>query len=102
MPFAPGFVDWQSTGGRRRDLDHGGVHRCSGRPGGPSGRLPVSSAPMRRAGPILIVVIGLLALLIDFAPGLRLPTLGDTEGGTRPSRRSSVWTSRAGFGSSTG
>ena len=31
---------------------------------------------MRRTGPILIVVIGVLALLVDFFPGLRLPTLG--------------------------
>jgi preprotein translocase subunit SecD len=30
---------------------------------------------MRRTGPILIVVIGVLALLVDFYPGLRLPTL---------------------------
>jgi preprotein translocase subunit SecD len=31
---------------------------------------------MRRTGPILIVVIGILALLVDFYPRLRLPTLG--------------------------
>jgi preprotein translocase subunit SecD len=34
------------------------------------------SASMRRTGPILIVVIGILALLVDFYPSLRLPTLG--------------------------
>jgi preprotein translocase subunit SecD len=28
---------------------------------------------MRRAGPIIIIVIGVLALLIDFFPSLRLP-----------------------------
>ncbi|HEV8490257.1 MAG TPA: protein translocase subunit SecD [Candidatus Limnocylindrales bacterium] len=31
---------------------------------------------MRKTGPILIVVIGTLALLVDFYPGLRLPDLG--------------------------
>jgi len=35
---------------------------------------------MRRTGPILIVVIGLLALLVDFFPRLRLPIIGP-EGG---------------------
>ena len=34
---------------------------------------------MRRTGPILIVVIGLLALIVDFAPRLRLPQLGGGE-----------------------
>jgi preprotein translocase subunit SecD len=50
---------------------------------------------MRRTGPILILVIGLLALIVDFAPRLRLPALGgdtrvvetklglDLEGGLR-------------------
>ncbi len=37
---------------------------------------------MRRAGPILILVIGLLALLVDFYPRLRLPLGGD--GTNRP------------------
>ena len=36
---------------------------------------------MRKTGPILILVIGLLALLIDFYPRLRLPDFGG--GGTR-------------------
>jgi preprotein translocase subunit SecD len=31
---------------------------------------------MRKTGPILIAVIGILALLVDFYPGLRLPSLG--------------------------
>ena len=36
---------------------------------------------MRRAGPILIAVIGLLALAVDFLPGLTIPDLqGDTGG----------------------
>jgi preprotein translocase subunit SecD len=38
---------------------------------------------MRRAGPILIVVIGLLALVIDFVPGLRVPNPSDP---SNPSR----------------
>jgi preprotein translocase subunit SecD len=38
---------------------------------------------MRRAGPALILLIGVLALIIDFFPGLRLPDLGSTEGGSR-------------------
>ncbi|MFL5757435.1 MAG: protein translocase subunit SecD [Chloroflexota bacterium] len=39
---------------------------------------------MRRAGPILIVVIGLAALIVDFFPGLRAPASGDQSGGSRP------------------
>ena len=35
---------------------------------------------MRRTGPILIAVIGLLALVIDFWPNLTLPALSGTEG----------------------
>ncbi len=38
---------------------------------------------MRRFVPILIVVIGLLALAIDFWPGLKLPTFGDPAAGPR-------------------
>jgi len=37
---------------------------------------------MRKAGPILIVIIGVLALIIDVVPGLTLPDSGDT--GSRP------------------
>lgn len=36
---------------------------------------------MRRAGPVLIVVIGLLALVVNFWPGLRLPAFGDEGSG---------------------
>src|SRR3954451_22921627 len=32
---------------------------------------------MRRAGPILILIIGVLALIIDFAPGLTRPDTGE-------------------------
>ena len=38
---------------------------------------------MRRFLPILIVVIGLLALAIDFWPGLKLPAFGDAAAGPR-------------------
>jgi protein-export membrane protein SecD len=38
---------------------------------------------MRRFAPILIVVIGLLALAIDFWPGLKLPALGDPQAGAK-------------------
>ena len=38
---------------------------------------------MRRFVPILIVVIGSLALAIDFWPGLKLPTFGDPAAGPR-------------------
>jgi protein-export membrane protein SecD len=38
---------------------------------------------MRRAGPLLIIVIGILALIIDFAPGLRLPDFSPTGTGDR-------------------
>jgi preprotein translocase subunit SecD len=38
---------------------------------------------MRRFVPILIVVIGLTALIIDFYPGLKLPVLGDPQAGPR-------------------
>ena len=37
---------------------------------------------MRKTGPILILIIGVLALIIDFVPGLRLPD-SSTEG-SRP------------------
>jgi preprotein translocase subunit SecD len=37
---------------------------------------------MRRTGPILIAVIGVLALIVDFLPGLTLPNIGP-DGGTR-------------------
>jgi preprotein translocase subunit SecD len=37
---------------------------------------------VRRAGPILIAVIGVLALLVDFLPGLTLPDFS-SEGGSR-------------------
>ncbi|HEX5241381.1 MAG TPA: protein translocase subunit SecD [Candidatus Limnocylindrales bacterium] len=36
---------------------------------------------MRRAGPILILVIGLLALAVDFWPNLTIPDLGGQSGG---------------------
>jgi protein-export membrane protein SecD len=38
---------------------------------------------MRRFVPILIVVIGVLALVIDFWPGLKLPAFGDPSAGSR-------------------
>jgi preprotein translocase subunit SecD len=44
---------------------------------------PVSSALVRRTGPILIAVIGLFALLVDFWPNLYLPALTGGEGGAR-------------------
>ena len=37
-------------------------------------------ASMRRAGPILILLIGVLALLIDFGPGLRIPDSAAADG----------------------
>lgn len=40
-------------------------------------------AGMRRAGPILIIVIGVLALLIDFYPGLKLPDPSAADGAWR-------------------
>jgi preprotein translocase subunit SecD len=38
---------------------------------------------MRRAGPILILIIGLLALAIDFWPGLQVPDSSSAEGAWR-------------------
>ena len=38
---------------------------------------------MRRLAPILIVVIGLAALVMNFWPNLSLPAFGDPEGGSR-------------------
>jgi preprotein translocase subunit SecD len=38
---------------------------------------------MRRAGPALIVLIGILALIIDFFPGLRLPDFATNDGSSR-------------------
>jgi preprotein translocase subunit SecD len=44
-------------------------------------KAPVSSAFVRRAGPFLIAIVGLLALAIDFLPGLTVPDLqGATSG----------------------
>ena len=39
---------------------------------------------MRRAGPILILLIGALALLVDFFPGLSLPDAESADGSWRP------------------
>jgi preprotein translocase subunit SecD len=39
---------------------------------------------MRRAGPILILVIGILALIVDFVPGLTLPDPSSESGVNRP------------------
>ena len=39
---------------------------------------------MRRAGPILIVLIGLFALLVDFFPGLAVPDSQSADGSWRP------------------
>src|SRR5437870_2730292 len=38
---------------------------------------------MRRTAPILILIIGIAALFIDFLPGLKLPVIGDPNGGSR-------------------
>jgi preprotein translocase subunit SecD len=38
---------------------------------------------MRRAGPVLIVLIGVLSLIVVFFPGLRLPDIGATDGAWR-------------------
>jgi preprotein translocase subunit SecD len=38
---------------------------------------------MRRAGPALILLIGIFALILDFFPGLRLPDFTGAEGGSR-------------------
>jgi preprotein translocase subunit SecD len=38
---------------------------------------------MRRAAPYLIVIIGVLALVLDFWPGLKLPAFGDPNGANR-------------------
>ena len=39
---------------------------------------------MRRAGPVLIVLIGVLALVMDFFPNLRLPDSSAADGSWRP------------------
>src|ERR1044072_468887 len=39
---------------------------------------------MRKAGPILILLIGIAALLIDFFPGLTLPDTQSADGSWRP------------------
>jgi preprotein translocase subunit SecD len=38
---------------------------------------------MRRITPFIIIVVGVLALIIDFWPGLELPSIADPSGGTR-------------------
>ena len=52
-------------------------------PGAPWGRTVYHPAGMRRAGPLLILVIGVAALLIDFFPGLRLPDSTGPDGAWR-------------------
>ena len=39
---------------------------------------------MRKAGPILILLIGALALLVDFFPGLAVPDSQSADGSWRP------------------
>jgi protein-export membrane protein SecD len=39
---------------------------------------------MRRFLPVLIIIIGVVALIIDFWPGLKLPDFGNPDGGSRP------------------
>jgi preprotein translocase subunit SecD len=39
---------------------------------------------MRRFVPVLIVIIGVAALIIDFWPGLKLPDFANPDGGSRP------------------
>ena len=39
---------------------------------------------MRKAGPLLILLIGVLALIVDFFPGLTLPASESTDGTWRP------------------
>jgi protein-export membrane protein SecD len=39
---------------------------------------------MRKAGPLLILLIGVLALIVDFLPGLTLPSSDSTDGSWRP------------------
>ena len=39
---------------------------------------------MRRAGPILILLIGVLALFVDFLPGLAVPDTQSPDGSWRP------------------
>src|SRR5947208_523460 len=41
---------------------------------------------MRRAAPIFIVVVGALALFLDFFPNVRIPPIGDTTGTAEPRR----------------
>jgi preprotein translocase subunit SecD len=41
---------------------------------------------MRRAAPIFIVVVGALALFLDFFPNVRVPVIGDTTGTAEPRR----------------
>ena len=52
--------------------------------GGPRRRFLYHPPLMRRAGPILIIVIGLLALIVDFVPGLSLPDSSAEAGTNRP------------------
>jgi preprotein translocase subunit SecD len=35
---------------------------------------------MRRAGPYIIIIVGVLALLVDFLPGMKVPAFGDASG----------------------
>ena len=65
------------------------------------GAFRVASRRMRRAGPFLIAVIGILSLIVVFFPNLKIPDPTAPDGAWRTSRPSSASTSRAGCGSST-
>ena len=41
---------------------------------------------MRRAAPFFIVIVGALALFLDFFPNVKMPVIGDTTGTAEPRR----------------
>ena len=107
LPRRAGGADGRHRGCLRSRLTAFGENRPAARDGNPenAGRGSSASlyhpAPMRRAGPILIIVIGLLALLVDFVR-LPMPSAGpQTSGDATYSRRSSASTCEAASGSST-
>ena len=87
---------------RRRARDRAGAgdpdQDCAG---GLGPAVLLLSGAMRRAGPFLILIIGIAALVLNFWPGLRLPSFSGSAAATGSSRRSWASISRAASGSST-
>ena len=95
-PCPASAARWPSGSRRPSRRDAGSRRRRPGR------RSVYHPASMRRAGPILIILIGVLALVIDFFPGLKLPDTHERRAGVAHDRdEARASTCRAACASST-